>query len=223
MFGGDAIATNRWEQVPVSNVIEKPLSGEWGKDDPEKTGLPVLRTTNFTDIGELNFEEVITRQIDEKKATQKFLRFGDTIIEKSGGSDTKPVGRVVYFKGADESYLFNNFTALLRPKTNMNSRYVFTALFVDYRNGGTKLFENKTTGIHNLKLAEYLANMLIPLPPLDLQNRFAEFAAAADKSKFVAWQAARTAAEFGIMLQNILFVATENKKKQCKHEEQHDV
>jgi hypothetical protein len=42
------------------------------------------------------------------------------------------------------------------------------------------------------------------LPPLDLQNRFATFAAAADKSKFVARQATRTAAEFAIMIQNTL-------------------
>ncbi len=174
-----------WQVSPVSKVVARPLSGEWGQEDTDGSGVKVLRTTNFTDTGYIDYTDVVTRIIDPKKIEVKAMRDGDILIEKSGGSDTKPVGRVVYYQETSEDFLFNNFTALLRPCTTaLNSRFLFTFLFVNYWNGGTNLYENKTTGIHNLKLADYLDNTSIPLPPIELQEQFAAFVRQSDKSKF---------------------------------------
>ena len=189
-FSLPAAEANGWSVSPVSKVVFKPLSGEWGQEDSDGSGVKVLRTTNFTDTGFIDYTEVVTRSIDPKKIEAKAMRDGDILIEKSGGSDTKPVGRVVYYQETSENFLFNNFTALLRPCTaDLNSRFLFTFLFVNYWNGGTKLYENKTTGIHNLKLADYLDNTLIPLPPIDIQEQFAAFVEQSDKSKFELEQA----------------------------------
>lgn len=186
-FSLPAAEANGWSVSPVSKVVHKPLSGEWGKEDTDGSGVKVLRTTNFTDAGYIDYSEVVTRSIDSKKIEVKAMRDGDILIEKSGGSDTKPVGRVVYYQETSENFLFNNFTALLRTCTaDLNSRFLFTFLFVNYWNGGTKLYENKTTGIHNLKLADYLDNTLIPLPPIDIQEQFAAFIEQSDKSKLLA-------------------------------------
>ena len=175
---------NGWSVSPVSKVVIKPLSGEWGQEDTEGAGVKVLRTTNFTDSGFIDYTDVITRSIDFKKIELKAMRDGDVLIEKSGGSDTKPVGRVVYYQETSENFLFNNFTALLRPCTvDLNSRFLFTFLFVNYWNGGTMLYEIKTTGIHNLKLADYLDNTLMPIPPIGIQEQFAIFVEQCDKSK----------------------------------------
>ena len=186
-FGPAAATEKGWSQFPVSKVICKPISGEWGKDDPSGTGIKVLRTTNFTDAGYIDYTDVVTRCIEQKKIEAKAMQNGDILIEKSGGSDTKPVGRVVFYQDASENYLFNNFTALLRPiDSSINSRFLFMFLFVSYWNGATKLYENKTTGIHNLKLADYLDNTMIPVPPIDIQDEFAAFIEQSDKSKFAA-------------------------------------
>lgn len=189
-FGPAAATEKGWSQFPVSKVICKPISGEWGKDDPSGTGIKVLRTTNFTDAGYIDYTDVVTRCIEQKKIEAKAMQDGDILIEKSGGSDTKPVGRVVFYQDASENYLFNNFTALLRPiDSSINSRFLFMFLFVSYWNGATKLYENKTTGIHNLKLADYLDNTMIPVPPIDIQDEFAAFIEQSDKSKFELEQA----------------------------------
>ena len=58
----------------------------------------------------MNFDNVGTRTITRKNIEEKFLRTGDIIIEKSGGSDKQPVGRVIYYDGPENKYLFNNFT-----------------------------------------------------------------------------------------------------------------
>lgn len=139
-------------------ITGKALSGEWGSEDKEGTGIPVLRTTNFTNEGVVDYRDVVTRTIRKKNIEGKYLRYGDIIIEKSGGSDKQPVGRVIYFDGPEKTYLFNNFTGLLRVQkpTEWNPRYIFYALFSNYCNGGTRQFENKTTGLHNLKTDDYV-------------------------------------------------------------------
>lgn len=141
------------------DITGKTLSGEWGTDDESGDGIPVLRTTNFTNEGVVNYNDVVTRTITKKNIDEKFLRKGDIIIEKSGGSDKFPVGRVIYFDGDENTYLFNNFTGLLRVKDQdaWYPRYVFYSLFANYKRGGTRAFENKTTGLHNLKTDDYVS------------------------------------------------------------------
>ena len=140
------------------DITGKALSGEWGNDDETGKGVPVLRTTNFTNEGIINYDNVVTRIISKKNIDEKYLQKGDIIIEKSGGSDKVPVGRVVYFEGDEKTYLFNNFTGLLRVKNQdvWYPKYVFYSLFANYRQGGTRAFENKTTGLHNLKTDDYV-------------------------------------------------------------------
>jgi len=145
-------------------ITGKAISGEWGQDDDTGTGIPVLRTTNFTNEGFVNYKNVVTRSISKKNIAEKYLRHGDVIIEKSGGSDKQPVGRVIFFEGEENKYLFNNFTGLLRVQNPEEwlPKYVFYALYAYYRNGGTRAFENRTTGLHNLQVDSYVKSVDIP-------------------------------------------------------------
>lgn len=147
------------KMAKLIEITGKALSGEWGNDDNTGNGIPVLRTTNFTNEGIVNYNNVVTRIIEKKKIEEKYLRKGDIIIEKSGGSDKQPVGRVVYFDGPENTYLFNNFTGLLRVKDQAKwyPRYVFYSLFSNYHRGGTRAFQNKTTGLHNLKIDDFVS------------------------------------------------------------------
>lgn len=156
-------------------ITGKAISGEWGNDDTG-TGIPVLRTTNFTNDGVINYNNVITRDIQKKDLSQKYLQPGDIIIEKSGGSDKQPVGRVVYFDGESNRYLFNNFTGCLRIRNKKlwYPRYVFYALYGNYINGGTRRYENKTTGLHNLKTEQYVRDFSIQEYSLEYQQMVVE-------------------------------------------------
>ena len=110
--------------------------------------------------GMIDFTNVVTRSITKKDISSKYLQTGDIIIEKSGGSDKQPVGRVVYFEGTSNTYLFNNFTGLLRIKDSLqwDSKYLFYTLFANYLKGGTLQYQNKTTGLHNLKTEQFVKN-----------------------------------------------------------------
>ena len=186
MFGDTLTEQSAYKVAPLSSVFDKPQGGEWGKDDHDNTGVPVLRTTNFTDEGIIDFSDVATRIIPLDKVEKKSLSKGDILIEKSGGSSDKPVGRVVYFESDDNTYLNNNFTAKLHLNGifDLNPFYVFKFMFVNYWMGGTKIHEGKTTGIHNIRLNDYLEKTYIPLAPRDIQDEYVEFAEQSDKSKF---------------------------------------
>ena len=157
-------------------ITGKALSGEWGTDDETGDGIPVLRTTNFTNEGVVDYRNVVTRTITKKKIEEKYLRKGDIIIEKSGGSDKQPVGRVVFFDGPEQTYLFNNFTGLLRVKdqTTWYPRYVFYSMYSNYRRGGTRAFENKTTGRHNLKTDDYVSRYEVSETSMENQMEICE-------------------------------------------------
>ncbi len=157
----------------LETITGKAISGEWGVDDEFGTGIPVLRTTNFTNDGVINFTNVVTRTIAKKDLSEKYLRLGDIIIEKSGGSDKQPVGRVVYYSGKPNTYLFNNFTGVLRviDSSCWDSKYLFYALYANYLKGGTRKYQNKTTGLHNLKTDQYIKEFEVPERPIQEQKQ----------------------------------------------------
>lgn len=165
------------DSISLADVFEPRITGEWGTDSGQNDGIPVLRTTNFNNDGTLSYDEITFRHFDDfKKIENKFLSKGDILIEKSGGSDKQPVGRVVYFDGDNNAYLNNNFTAKLRNQKMeiIDTRYLFYFLRWVYTSGQVRRFQNKTTGLHNLQLESYLNSLSIPLIPMKEQKERAQ-------------------------------------------------
>lgn len=169
---------------PLTDFIEVSFPGEWGQEDKDGSGVKVIRTTNFTNNGKLDLSDVVTRDIDYAKVEKKKLSKGDIILERSGGTNENPVGRVVYFE-EDGVYLFNNFTQLLRCKEGVNSLFIFYSLFNYYQMNKNVIrsMGNKTTGIQNLKMERYWQ---IPIADvsIELQKEFESIYRQADKSGF---------------------------------------
>lgn len=183
IYESDLFNKSSWDEYSISDIIHRPISGDWGKENKIKnSGVNVIRTTNFTDDGIIDYSDVVARDINKNKIGEKELRFGDIIIEKSGGSDSKPVGRVVMYDKYDKNYICNNFTSVLRKKSDfIDNDFLFLFLFYSYHNGRTKLYDHKTTGIHNLKLQEYLDNTTIKIPPMEIQKQFLDLKKTSDE------------------------------------------
>ena len=162
--------------VRLGEIFDVQITGEWGNEcAANETGTKVLRTTNFTSDGIIDFENVVIRIINKAKVEKKRLHCGDIILEKSGGTEKTPVGRVVFCDESieDDTYLCNNFTQAMRVNQKVAfPRYVFYFMWYLHYSGRTDLLQNKTTGIRNLQVRSYL-NEEIPLPPLDEQRRIA--------------------------------------------------
>jgi type I restriction enzyme S subunit len=173
-------------KTKLKDVLIDIISGEWGDEDLDGKGLPIIRTTNFTKDGRVDYSNIeyrlitkkikqkngeVVKKIDEEKIEKKKLLDGDIIIEKSGGGIGSPVGRVVYFISPDnKTYLCNNFTQVLRTnKSKVLPKYVFYFLKYLYDKGTVLKYQNQTTGLFNLKLDRYLEEEIF-IPELDIQH-----------------------------------------------------
>ena len=160
----------------LGDVFSLQITGEWGSEcDTNQAGTKILRTTNFTSNGTIDYSNIAVRKIAESKIEKKRLKKGDIILEKSGGTEKTPVGRVVFCDKAIENdiYLCNNFTQAMRVNPAVAyPRYVFYFMWYLHYSGKTDLLQNKTTGIRNLRVKSYLDEK-IPLPSLDEQRRIA--------------------------------------------------
>lgn len=145
----------------LKDIFQKPISGEWG-NEPNDDFVEIIKTNNILEFGKIDFVNTTQRDIDSKKIETKKLEFGDILVEKSGGSPEKPVGRVCFFDKYEGTYLTNNFMSSLRLNNeNFDSKYVFYYLFNLYKKRVVLNFQNQTTGIINLKLDRYLSEISI--------------------------------------------------------------
>ena len=172
-----------FRSVALADLVADTFPGEWGDEDIDGNGVKVLRTTNFTNTGSIDYSEIVTRRIDAKKVERKCIQQGDVILERSGGTQENPVGRVVYFD-QDGVFLCNNFTQVIRFSCQVESLYMFYDMFFYYQENKAKIrsMGHQTTGIQNLKMKEYLARKT-KVPPLAIQQEFVEIARKAEETK----------------------------------------
>ena len=145
------------EKEKLKEIVENTISGEWGTEEKkDENDIFVIRTADFFNDGRINYNNVIKRNIAKRKIEEKSLKIGDIIVEKSGGTDKNPVGRVVLFERENYKGLANNFTQVLRIKKEYYYKFIFYQLLYKYKNGSTLQMFNKTTGIQNLQMKLYL-------------------------------------------------------------------
>lgn len=169
-----------WEFKQLGDYVLDSAAGEWGNEAAgDQNDIPVLRSTNFTESGVIDYAKLAFRNIEEKKRIKKALQHGDILLEKSGGSPTQPVGRVVYFD-RHTPHLYSNFTQKLVPIKECDSKYLFYKLYHEYQIGTVLKFQQQTTGIINFQLAEYLG-FKTQFAPLLEQKKIAAILSSVDK------------------------------------------
>ena len=164
-----------WEVVSLSNQrLFSFENGIWkGKKVPLEE-CAVVRNTNFTSDGYLDLADVAVLHIEQRHLAKKKLKWGDIIIERSGGGPKQPVGRVAFFDLNDGKYCFSNFTSRLRivDENTVSPFYLFFYLLYFYHSGQTRKLQRRTAGIRNLSFEDY-KDARIPLPPLSEQRAIA--------------------------------------------------
>lgn len=169
-----------WVEETLGTFISGSMAGEWGNEAVgDKNDIPILRATNFSESGAIDYTKLAFRNVDEKKIQQKLLQRGDIVLEKSGGSPTQPVGRVIYFNST-KPFLYSNFTQKLVPSEKCDSKYLFYKFYFEYQNKTVLKFQQQTTGIINFQLKEYLLYKTT-FPPLYEQQKIAKILTSVDE------------------------------------------
>jgi type I restriction enzyme S subunit len=171
-----------WVEVPLSGVVDHSIGGVWGGESgTDEVEVTVVRSTEFTKRGFLNFKTGVPRSIKSTQLKSRELRPGDILLEKSGGGPEQPVGRVVYVTDSiPEKFVCSNFVQLVRPNLKkVETLLLFHIMWQWHAINRTLEFQAQTTGIRNLRTPDYL-EQTINLPPLPEQKRIVDLISSVD-------------------------------------------
>jgi hypothetical protein len=181
----NSLYSTKFNHKSLRSVIIHSCSGDWGNDDNENYNKNefvrclVIRATEFDNKFNLNVDgsRAKFRLINKLKYKSLDIHPRDLLIEKSGGSENQPVGRIaILTKELTENYSlgFSNFVSKIRvDETIVNADYVFNYLKTIHSIKVTDVMQSQTNGIRNLILQEYF-KLPISMPPLEKQKEIAD-------------------------------------------------
>jgi type I restriction enzyme, S subunit len=134
-----------------------------------------VRITDIDEFGNLKNTGIVSPSIIENKY---FLKKGDILFARTGAT----VGKT-YLHNNDEKYLFAGYLIKFSPNQNIVSPeflYYFTKL---NRYKSWVKSKMKVVAQPNINAKQYGEEILIPLLPIDIQNKFAEEVKKVEKIK----------------------------------------
>lgn len=170
-----------WQAKPLRTLITEQFAGDWGDDEGEQA-VAVMRSTNFTNDGGLDFSDVATRYFPKNKAEQFGLKQGDLLVERSGGGPEQPVGRIGFIERDMPGSTVSNFVQVLRPDPEkVDASFLGWALFELQRTGIVERVQQQSTQMRNLNWRDY-QRLQLPWPQVDEQGRIAAAINLADEA-----------------------------------------
>lgn len=180
MFGNPEDSGNEWEQKPLSDLLNV-IGGYAFKSDQfsEIGGIPVLRIGNinagvFRPVNMVYWE-------DDEKLERYAIYAGDLVMSLTGTVGKDDYGNVCIMGNEYDKYYLNQRNAKLEIKSGLDKYYLSELLKFE-------CVKKKLTGISrgvrqaNISNKDIL-NLVVNVPPIELQNQFAAFVTQVDKLK----------------------------------------
>jgi len=168
-----------WQTGTFSELIEKTISGDWGKETLSGSNTEMVYCIRGADIPEVrigNKGKMPIRYILPKNFVSKQLVAGDIVVEISGGSPTQSTGRAAAISKAllaryDKGMVCTNFCKALKPIDGY-SMFVYHYWQYLYDKGVFFSYENGTTGIKNLDINGFIETEPIFIAPKEMVRKF---------------------------------------------------
>lgn len=164
-----------WDYKRIKFCVSKSFAGVWGDDaSGNKNDVRCYRVADFDyEKLSLNDKNPTYRNVDKNTFIQREVKYNDILIEKSGGGDITPVGRAILVNLQTKA-ICSNFVHCVKVHSNTHNKFLLYTLHSMYSKRINLLHFNQTTGIQNLKVAEYLSNAIY-LPNFAEQQQIAEY------------------------------------------------
>ena len=180
MFGDPVTNPLRWAMLPLEKCLTV-LGGYAFKSEEFKTsGVPVLRIGNIN-TGAFTPTNMVYWSKDDCLTRYQVLP-GDLVISLTGTVGKDDYGNVCILGDAYPMYYLNQRNAKLILDDELNKHYLSELLKFSQ-------IKKKLTGISrgvrqaNISNRDIL-NLVVPIPPIEIQVQFAAFVEQVDKSKF---------------------------------------
>ena len=180
MFGDPNINSKKWNEYPLSKKLNV-LGGYAFKSDQfdEKGGIPVLRIGNIN-AGYFKPVNMVYWQKDE--SLERYVMYpGDLVMSLTGTVGKDDYGNVCILDDDYEMYYLNQRNAKLEIKEGIDKYYLSQLLKFEQIK---KRLTGISRGVRQANISNKdILNLVVPIPPLELQNQFADFVKHIDKSK----------------------------------------
>lgn len=166
MFGDPIDNPKKWEVKKLGEIAKEKLSYGSGASAVQYNGeIRYVRITDIKDDGELNSDKVSPDNYDEKY----LLNDGDILFARSGAT----VGKTFQYKCKYGKCIYAGYLIRLIPNINIVlPSYIFGFTKSAYYRSFVAKAQNAVAQ-PNINAKQY-SDLSIPLPPLSLQQSFAE-------------------------------------------------
>ena len=182
MFGNPVLNEKHWKVELLGNLGNFKNGMNFNKTN-EGHKIKFLGVGDFnkgTIINNINLLENIN--LNEKPSDDYMLKNKDIVFVRSNGSK-ELVGRSTLIDDIEEEITYSGFCIRFRKKLEeLNVRYLIE-LFQNKEFFNYLKKDSRGANINNIN-QQMLSNLKIILPPIELQNQFAEIVKQIDKQKF---------------------------------------
>ena len=175
MFGDPIDNPKGWETKKLGELATQKLSYGSGASAIQFNGkIRYVRITDIKEDGELNSQIVSPDTFDEKY----LLNEGDILFARSGAT----VGKTFQYKSKFGKCIFAGYLIRMTPNTEIVlPSYIFAYTKSSYYRSFVSMAQNAVAQ-PNINAKQY-SDLLVPLPPLSLQQEFAEKVESIERQK----------------------------------------
>ena len=179
MFGDPEINPNNWEKVVLSEIITTINNGMTRRGNDEDGNI-VLRLVELQE-GHIDYSGVNRIKLKETEKTKYLLKDNDFLFARVNGNPDY-VGRCAVFIEKDEPIYHNDHIIRVHCKDDSFKGVFGSYLFnSDYGKSQIRQYISTSAGQFTIN-QNGIRSVIVILPPIELQNEFADFVKLIDKS-----------------------------------------
>lgn len=170
MFGDPAENRKNWQIKTAGELMTTCDYGTSKKANEIGRGIPVLRMGNVTTEGELDLTELKTVELDENELAKQKLLGGDVLFNRTNSREL--VGKTGMWDGRCEAVAASYFIRVRFRAEIEHPQHFTTYMNLPFMKRRLAEMARGAVGQANIN-AQELKSILIPVPPLPLQQEFA--------------------------------------------------
>lgn len=179
LFGVPDVNSMCWEEKQLSAYLDVVGGYAFKSDLFLDEGIPVLR------IGNINagyFKPINMVYWEEDNTLERYKMYpGDLVMSLTGTVGKDDYGNVCILGNDYNEYYLNQRNAKLELKQGLNKYYLSHLLKFEQIK---KRLTGISRGVRQANISNKdIMNLCVPIPPIELQEQFADFVAQVDKSK----------------------------------------
>lgn len=170
MFGDPVINPKGFPVGTIRDLVETANYGSSAKASETEGEFPILRMGNITYSGAIDLKDLKYIDLSEKDKPKYLVQYGDLLFNRTNSKEL--VGKTAVYD-RDERVAFAGY--LIRVRTNEHGSPYYISGYLNSEHGKSTLKNmcKSIVGMANIN-AQEMQNIQIVIPPVDLQEKYAE-------------------------------------------------